>query len=374
MKRTFAIVIFLSFFFSAFSADDRVKKLQSEINNLSKELELIKKTEAGVLGELRKLESERKLRETELEQILLMIMETEETMRQSEDTLSRTAEEIEKNKVLLRHALRQLYKLGKLRQYRLLLSAQSQQESLLFFRYASYFAEKNAKSITIFRDSVLRLKEERERLDAQREELIKKKDELSRRKKMLLQNESSTRTLLRSIQEKKEVHREAIGELKNACDELEKLVHSFGSDEIGADAFQLNARKFKGLFPWPCVGEKRASFGRIKHPKFGTELPHNGIDIDAPMGADIRAVFDGTVVFAEWFKGYGLTIILDHGSGILSISAHASAILVEKGEFVAKGTLIGKVGDSGSLSGAYLYFEIREDGRAVDPEQWLSER
>ncbi len=374
MKRTFIIIIFLILFVVAFPSDDRVKKLQSEIDGLSQELEVIKITEAGILGELRRLESERKLRETELEQILLMTRETEESIQESEDTISRTIEDIERNKTLLRQALRQLYKLGKLRQYRLLLSSQSQQESLLFFRYASYFAERNAKSIAAFRDSVCRLKDERKLLDAQRKALLEKKNELSRKKEMLIESESSRRNLLRSIREKKDVHREAIGELRNACDELEKLLHSFGSETIGADAFKLNARKFKGLFPWPCRGELRASFGRIKHPKFKTELPHNGIDIDAPMGADIRAVFDGSVVFAEWFKGYGLTIILDHGSGILSVYAHASAILAEKGEFVAKGSLIGKVGDSGSLSGAYLYFEIREDGRAVDPERWLSER
>ena len=110
------------------------------------------------------------------------------------------------------------------------------------------------------------------------------------------------------------------------------------------------------------------------HPRFKTRVPHPGLDIDAPDGTRIRTVFDGRVVFAAWMRGYGLTAIVDHGNGLLSIYAHASVLMVEPGDRLGRGEIIGAVGDTGSLRGAYLYFELREDGRPTDPGQWLRPR
>lgn len=84
-------------------------------------------------------------------------------------------------------------------------------------------------------------------------------------------------------------------------------------------------------------------------------------------------MFDGTVVYASWMRGYGLTAIVDHGSGLLSIYAHASVLLVEQGERVRGGALLGKIGETGSLRGPFLYFEMR-DGEPVDPVPWLRRR
>ena len=82
-------------------------------------------------------------------------------------------------------------------------------------------------------------------------------------------------------------------------------------------------------------------------------------------------MFDGLVIFASWLRGYGLTAIVDHGEGVASISAHASVLFVEKGQQVLEGQVLGHVGDTGSIRGPYLYFELREAGRPVDPGPWL---
>ena len=83
------------------------------------------------------------------------------------------------------------------------------------------------------------------------------------------------------------------------------------------------------------------------------------------------AVFDGTVVFSDWMRGYGLTAIVDHGDGVLTIYAHASVLLVQSGDRVVRGEVLGKVGDTGSLRGSFLYFEMRIDGKPTDPTPWL---
>jgi murein DD-endopeptidase MepM/ murein hydrolase activator NlpD len=128
------------------------------------------------------------------------------------------------------------------------------------------------------------------------------------------------------------------------------------------------------MLDWPTAGELRSGFGMTIHPQFKTKVPHPGWDIAAPLGAEFFNIFEGQVVFADWMRGYGLTAIVDHGSGVLSIYAHASSLFVDIGEDIARGQILGTVGDTGSLSGPFLYFELRVDGEPTDPALWLDPR
>ncbi len=129
----------------------------------------------------------------------------------------------------------------------------------------------------------------------------------------------------------------------------------------------------KGRLPRPAPGPVTVGFGRVLNPRFNTVTVQNGLDISAPAGAPVRAIAAGRVVHAGWFKGYGNLIIVDHGEGYHSLVAHLGSMHTAMGEEVAAGTVLGTVGDSGSLKGPYLYFEIREHGRPVDPRPWLKE-
>jgi septal ring factor EnvC (AmiA/AmiB activator) len=169
----------------------------------------------------------------------------------------------------------------------------------------------------------------------------------------------------------REKHREAIDDLERASRDLGRLVDSIE----GASREQaLDARKFRGMMEWPAEGKVSGAFGDSVHPRFRTVVPHPGLDIDAAEGESFRSVFDGRVVFASWLHGYGLTVIVDHGNGVVSVYAHASILLASAGEQVVRGQVLGKVGDTGSLRGAYLYFEMRRDGKPTDPYEWLHRR
>jgi murein DD-endopeptidase MepM/ murein hydrolase activator NlpD len=114
-----------------------------------------------------------------------------------------------------------------------------------------------------------------------------------------------------------------------------------------------------------------SGFGPQVHPRFGTRTFRNGIDIEAREGTEFTAVYPGTVLYTGWFKGYGNMIILDHGHGYYTLYAHASELLVREGESVGQGQVIGRVGETGSLAGPRLYFEVRSQGRPEDPQRWL---
>jgi len=113
-------------------------------------------------------------------------------------------------------------------------------------------------------------------------------------------------------------------------------------------------------------------FGPETHPKWGTTTMNNGIDIEAPMGAAVRAVARGRVEYtSDDYAGYGEIVILNHGDGYYTLYAHLSDILVAQGAAVESGQTIGRVGDTGSLKGTVLHFEVRKGGNALDPQQWL---
>ena len=127
--------------------------------------------------------------------------------------------------------------------------------------------------------------------------------------------------MLESVRRDEQQQRTALREMQEAAAELSRLAGSFA---VTGEGPGLDVLQFEGLLDWPVEGELRGDFGNVVHPEFGTRVPHPGWDLAAEFGADIAAVFDGRVVFADWMRGYGLTVIVDHGGGVLSIYAHAS--------------------------------------------------
>jgi septal ring factor EnvC (AmiA/AmiB activator) len=128
----------------------------------------------------------------------------------------------------------------------------------------------------------------------------------------------------------------------------------------------------RGRLPFPVDGAKvTKAFGRYKAPGMKAFDFHRGVDITCPAGLEIHAVFNGEVKLAEWFKGYGQLLIVDHGDGFHSIYAHASKLFKKAGDKVKTGEKIALVGDTGSFQGPYLYLEIRENGKPVNPLEWI---
>lgn len=130
----------------------------------------------------------------------------------------------------------------------------------------------------------------------------------------------------------------------------------------------------RGHLPYPVEGLVEAGFGRVVNPRFNTVTMHKGLDLRAPAGAPVRSVGPGVVVFSDWLKGYGNLVIVDHGDEYHSLYAHLDGRRVGRGAAVEEGDLLGGVGDTGSLKGAFLYFELRRRGRAIDPLPWLEPR
>jgi septal ring factor EnvC (AmiA/AmiB activator) len=176
-------------------------------------------------------------------------------------------------------------------------------------------------------------------------------------------------TLLAALRTARGFHERAAAEAVAQAQKLATLVGGLGP--AGAPAPGVFAAR-RGKLPRPADGPITVGFGRVVDPRFNTVTVQNGLDIAARSGAPVRAVAPGRVAHAGWFKGYGNLVILDHGDGYHTLVAHLGSMRAAMGVAVEAGAVLGTVGDSGSLKGAYLYFEVREKGRPVDPRPWLA--
>lgn len=180
--------------------------------------------------------------------------------------------------------------------------------------------------------------------------------------------------VLARLREQKDVYEAVTKDLETSARRLEALLEEQHRGVAGVFADSVPFRDMKGLLPWPTDARISLGFGRVKNPDSHTYTRHRGLDLGAAIGDEIRAVHDAKVVYSDWFRGYGKLVILTHGEGYNSVYAHCSEILVQKGDLVRAGRPVALAGETGSLKGPFLYFEIREDGRPVDPALWLQRR
>ena len=178
------------------------------------------------------------------------------------------------------------------------------------------------------------------------------------------------RTLLSAIRNARSLHERAAAEAAGQETKLAEFVSALPASS-GSEEYHGAFGELRGKLPHPVAGTVEVGFGRVVNPLFNTITVQKGLDIRAPAGSEVRAVAPGRVAHAGWFKGYGNLVIVDHGDGYHTLVAHLASMSTAMGEEVDAGTLLGTVGDTGSLKGAYLYFEIRERGRPVDPRIWL---
>jgi len=138
------------------------------------------------------------------------------------------------------------------------------------------------------------------------------------------------------------------------------------------EQMEYNRRKFSRTpSTWPTSGRISSGFGARPHPIFGSIRPHEGIDIYAAKGTPIRATADGQVIRAGWKVGYGLTLLIDHDYGYRTFYAHCSKLKKKKGDLVKRGEIIALVGNTGVTTGPHLHYEVRIDGKSVNPSNYI---
>lgn len=352
-------------------SDRRLERIRQRITRLEVELELLRSNELGILGELEKLSAEIQLREAEQQAVTIEVDAVRERITLQTATLDTLRDAQGRRREYLRFRLREQYKAGENGWLRRWLDDAGASVNRKGFRYADFLSSRDARILQNYRESEQQIEREQRVMLVQEAELDRASQSLAVARRTLRTARRRHSTQLDLIRTDSHLRETALIELRNAADDLGAWV---AGSRVELTDPGLNVGKFRGLLDWPAAGEVSTGFGTQIHPRFKTKIPHPGLDIEGSFGSPIKSIFEGEVVYAAWMRGYGLTAIVDHGGQVLSIYAHASALLVEPGDHINAGQRIGLVGDSGSLRGSYLYFEIRESGKAVDPAVWMRQR
>jgi septal ring factor EnvC (AmiA/AmiB activator) len=268
-----------------------------------------------------------------------------------------------------------LYKLNWLGRIYVLVSAQSMYE--LFKRKKSLetilaYDEKIRQNLL---DNKAKFRQLLVRLNSQKMEKLSIEADLKNQIAAMSHERTKRSRLLAKIRSKRSLELAALESLKQAATHLDKAIKSLRS-ETGPSKQTRNIEpksfsSLKGLLNMPVRGKIVSSFGPYKNIKFNVVNFQSGIEIKADRGEPIRAVFDGRILYASWFKGYGNMIIIDHGNNYYTVYAHAEELFASKGDTVGMGDVVATVGDSGSMIGPSLHFEVRHHGKPINPLKWI---
>ena len=341
-------------------ATERLQALQHEADRLASE-------ERTLLGELRKLEIERQLRAEELKTIdadAAKVQDELATTDQRVEALQSSARAAEPE---LRARLVEIYKLGRARYLRLILSTPDLQHLGQATRTVAALAKLDRDRIASHQQTVNELARTRQTLEQRRTELASLRTAAARAQAAAQRAAQARTDLVRDIDQKRDLNAQLAGELQTAQQKLQAVLRDMttGATATAGETAALPLRPFRGDLPWPVNGQVQRRFNRGS--------ASNGIEIAAAEGASAVAIHDGVVAFAGTFAGFGNLVILDHGSQTFSLYGDLLEIAVKKGARVEHGQPIGKVGPTPSGTNA-LYFELRVDGQPVDPLQWLKKR
>jgi septal ring factor EnvC (AmiA/AmiB activator) len=262
--------------------------------------------------------------------------------------------------------LRARYALSRQRKLSLLLSAESVSDLL---RRWHAFQALVASDLALFRkaqDELTRLEARRQALEESRREQARWAQAAQESRGQAELRRESLAQLHATLLGEQGLRERMFAELQRTQAHLSNMVA-----ELKSDARAAGLSRRRGKLPFPARGPIEVGFGKVLNPKFNTVIFQNGVDLRAPLGAEVRTVASGTVVHAGPFRGYGNLLVIDHGGGYHTLYAHLREMRRSAGERVEEGETIATVGDTGSLKGPYLYFEIREDGKPVDPVAWL---
>ncbi len=366
------------------AAADPVAERQKQLEALKKEIEANRREIEQLRVKERDLSkvSERTRRDTELTRRYLRELAAHDDSIRS-DLAERQVDLFDKESAL-RESVRRLkkgivgyYKLRELSGPELLFSSRTFGELFARSQFMTRLIDRERIELAALADERQQLAETASALELRRRSLELLQEEKKREQQRLERAGASVREQIAGVRDERTERERHVKELEASQGAIRKMIErlelerSRSRDRGEAPSFKGSLASGKGRLDWPVRGSVVGEFGLEVNPKYGTSVPSNGIDIASPEGTPVRAVAPGLVEFVDWLPGYGRTVILNHGSGYYTLYAHAASVAVRRGEKVTAGQQIATVGDTDSVKGACLHFEVRQGERALSPREWL---
>ncbi|MEK6373967.1 MAG: peptidoglycan DD-metalloendopeptidase family protein [Acidobacteriota bacterium] len=345
-------------------------RIRGEITRLRRKLEDVRAQTKTAERELEEVGIELDIRTRELQIAVDLQRQIEQEQQNVAAQVGEVGQRIVRQKEFLRHRLAALYRLGGLSYLRLLMSIDERRNPIEAMSMLSYMVERDARAVTAFQNT-------RAQLEARTADLAHKGRRVADIRRIVEERRAAVSAtfaqrerMVASLRTAGTTSARQISELEEKARRLERLLDFLSKQQAGVVA-TVDVRSYQGALDWPAQGKIVEQFGLQRNAKFSTVTFNNGMKIAAPPGAEVHSVFVGTVLFSQWFKGYGNLIILDHGNRVFSLYGNLKSPSVAVGDRINAGQTIAGVGESEEAKSGYLYFEIRQDNKPENPQKWL---
>jgi septal ring factor EnvC (AmiA/AmiB activator) len=349
-------------------AADITQRVAERLSALRREADLLASQEKSILNELRKLEIERQIKAEELTAVERDLAATAQQLARTTSRAAALRESADVQRPEVEDRLVRLYKMGRAGYWRLLLDVDDVRSLGRAYRTAAALTALDRNRIRQHGQTLESLEREQRELRARAAEAASLKEKAAAARAALDRAVASRQVLVASIVSRRDVASQLAAELDAAHLRLQSILAQ--DPAARPPAFTVPLRPFQGDLPWPAEGIVVRRFRRQPAAAAGIAFSRNGIEISLAEGRTVSAIHDGVVTHAGPFTGYGHLVIVDHGGGAVSVYGHLASATVNKGDRVGAGSAVGLSGRNPG-SNPSLYFELRVDGKPVDPLQWL---
>jgi murein hydrolase activator len=341
------------------------RKIAQQENAISK----VGKKESAVLKNLQKIGSQLKLKKRELEIYKWNFKNNQKKISSLEPRLKKAEQKIKSHKKNLGFRLRSIYKEGPIFPLRVAFSSNNVTDLMQRLKYMDLIAQQDSQMLQEYLTKLEKIKQDKSSLYKVRAKLISLKKNTVSKKREIEKTKKEKSVYLKKIKRKKNLSVKVRKELLAASNNLNSLIDKLLKKLVSGEGLDISDKK--GRLNLPLKGRILNKFGRKRVKEYESYIVYNGINIRVRRGTPVQAVFDGKVLYTGELEGYGNLVIVGHGMEYHSLYGHLDSIKVAANKVVKTGEVIALSGDSGSVEGETLYFELRKNGKPIEPVRWF---
>jgi septal ring factor EnvC (AmiA/AmiB activator) len=377
------ILLFLILVFPlAASGQQDVTEYKKRLADISQQIDQLKqrildeeKKETTFLSELDRIGFNKNLIRKEISLYTMQLGSTNRELYSIQRQIPRLKAKLDGEKESTEKILVTMYKYGKVNPLQFMLQAKNMGMLVSESKNLTLLAQYQNKVISNYLETLAQLRDAESRLEEKKKESSNLIWKTKKKRQELDVQERKQKALINEIKENKKMHLQALEDLNQRAEQLQRLIEKLLKDEISFPMLIVPLYEQRGKLPWPIDGAVVSTFGRQVHPQFRTVTFNNGIEISPRRNQTVvKSIHPGKVVVCDYLRGFGNVIIIDHGMSYHSIYGHCAEFLVKNGDLVKTGQPIAIAGDTGSLEGVTLYFQITSKAKPIDPLKWLRRR
>jgi septal ring factor EnvC (AmiA/AmiB activator) len=350
--------------------DADLERVRGEIARLKSRLEDVHRQAQSAQQELEAVDLELDIRTHELTLAVDMQKRLDGERTSIEGQIASLTQRTARQKQFLAKRLAALYRVGGLSYVRMLISIDDRRDPLEAMAMLNFLITRDSRAVSRFQSTREQLTLRENDLADRQRRIADMRRVVEDRQRAVAAAHADKERVVAQLQRQESGSERQLAGLQEKAKRLERLLDVLSKQQTPG-AGTVDIRTVQGALAWPVEGRVIEKFGRQRNAKFNTFTTNNGIRISTAAGAPVHAVFGGTVLFSQWFKGYGNLIILDHGHRVFSLYGNLKSPAVAAGDRIAAGQTIAGAGESEETPPGYLYFEIRQDNRPEDPQKWL---